>query len=448
MTDKKEYKGIWFLPDKPEQTVSGILHFIPTEVLRLELIGTLLCEGNVFCSPKSEIQTIHGIVKTENGVSKITLFDCHKGYNSGYSHNNIQNIRICLSNYNCGYALLGKHLSTKEDLTFNKIKIFLPHLNDWYQDNAIQFDADNNYTAIFTVCNKNDNSLEYQITEKIRLSIKGYSDFYDVGKHKKCLSENTYVELENTEKQCFYTLLEQIVWFKNFYSFAAMTTMPFDNIFLYDYEDYYEIENGISKIKSIKERIYKPITLFFITQETFKKSDSFSHYNFLFSHKDIANDLLTILKNWYGKKDCKPIIEHLISSITFKRNFTSVDFLIVIQAIEGYYNRFLKEAPLTTILQNLYDEYKDISLLVSNRVDINQAVDSRHYYSHILPEKKKKNVCYDWELLILTEKLKLLLICCILSLIGCNNNKINELLSNLPRTSFYPDSILNKPTEI
>jgi len=40
MMDKFEYKGRWWLPDKPEKRISGTLRFTPNEGAILELIGS------------------------------------------------------------------------------------------------------------------------------------------------------------------------------------------------------------------------------------------------------------------------------------------------------------------------------------------------------------------------------------------------------------------------
>jgi len=40
MIEKFEYKGIWWLPDKPKERISGTLKFTPDEGAILDLIGS------------------------------------------------------------------------------------------------------------------------------------------------------------------------------------------------------------------------------------------------------------------------------------------------------------------------------------------------------------------------------------------------------------------------
>jgi len=232
---------------------------------------------------------------------------------------------------------------------------------------------------------------------------------YETKGHEYFLFEDSYVELCSTKKLPFIKLLTDIGWFKDFYSFATMTSIPFSEIVLDDNDGF--------------------ASLFYVAEEKFEKKGS-TYSDFLFSFENIEQNFGTIIKKWYEKKEnSEPIIQHLIASVTYRRFSKNSDFLTVIQAIEGYYSRFEKEESLATILTNLYEKYKDISLIALNNADIKSVVDSRHYYTHILPDGKKKNVYKDWELVEVRERLKPLLVCCILSLIGLSNEKIEELLS-------------------
>lgn len=429
MLEKKEYQGYFYVPEMPDKKISGVLYYYPNENIRLELIGGSLSEMllGFFCK-QNHLKAILGVVKTEHGVSKVTLFDCYGS--GGKSCNNIQNCEICLTNYSCSYLLIGKHLEDKEDMVFNKIGVSFPCFNDWFSDNKILANHENEFTKIFKTNNNHKNPLKIKLNQSETLIINGYSSNYDINRHKICLYEESYIELENTDKSNFFDLLVSIGWFKDFYSFAAMSAMPFSEIYLYDYNDFHEVEKGIPKIKSIKEKFYNRVSLFFVSEERYEKKDQFSIHHFLFDYKKIENNFETIMQKWHEKKENgEPIIQQLISSVTYRRFIKSADFLLVVQAIEGYYNRFEEETKLGALLTKLYEKYNDIQIIKNNKPDIEQVVDSRHYYSHLLPVAKKKNVCKDFELFGLAEKLKPLLISCILTLIGFENKKINDLLS-------------------
>jgi hypothetical protein len=421
MLEKKEYQGYFYIPKLPDKRISGILYFYPNEKIRLELIGGCLSgTANGISCELNKLDTIFGVVKTENGTSKITLFNCYGSASNGY--NNSQNCKLCISYYSCSYLLIGKHIENREDKVFNKIRASFPYFNDWYRDNQIEFDCENDYTAIYKTTRTFKTTKKFQITKDVTLAINGYSYPYDIDLHTKCLSEHSYIELENTYKSKLSDLLVDIGWFKDFYSFSSMTTMPFSEIYLYDYDD--------CNTKD-KENTTYPISLFYVSEDKFQEKDKFLPHFFLFDYKKIEANFETIMQKWYEKKeDCEPIIQQLIYSVTHRRFYKSSDFLFVIQALEGYCNRFEKESNLRDLLTDLYAKFNDIEIVAKNKPDFNKVIDSRHHYSHILPIGKKINVCKGIELYELAEKLKPLLISCILSLIGLDNNKIDKLLQD------------------
>src|SRR5690606_744517 len=100
------------------------------------------------------------------------------------------------------------------------------------------------------------------------------------------------------------------------------------------------------------------------------------------------------IKKWFAEKEgIAPIRTHLIESIKPIRIFTSIDFLIVIQALEGFCWRFRKDelekiakdkpkkkqATLGDMICLLKSEFSTISKIKKDDIVIQQVVDSRHY---------------------------------------------------------------------
>ena len=54
----------------------------------------------------------------------------------------------------------------------------------------------------------------------------------------------------------------------------------------------------------------------------------------------------------------------------------------------------------------------------------------QNYYSHFVNESSKPDMVDGIDLIILTKKLRILLVCCILNFIGIDNEKINEIFNN------------------
>ncbi|MCL2246636.1 MAG: hypothetical protein FWC10_05945 [Lentimicrobiaceae bacterium] len=418
MTEKKEFKGKWYIPESPEIKVAGILFFFPNETIKLELFGPLSAKDFIF---QNNLHVIHGEVYTEKSdYSIITLFDCKASSSNNFSE-------VFPVYYYCNSMLLGRHLFSKTDAVFNRIRVYLPHFTYWC--NRIQWKLE--FGDNVSINNRDEYYQKYQINDDCCININIEASSFNGNDHfEYVLKTVAYIELENINKSNFMDLYNLMFWFKNFYSFAAMTAIPFTQVLFYDNDDFMEDENGNPVLNSLEKKIYNPTELFHTTEVKFKEKKT---HSFLFTLNDIENDFETIIKNWYAKKEeSKPIIGHLINSITYKKTFESIDFLIVIQAIEGYSLRFINEKneKLRNLLCSLCEEYNDIKLINIDETDISKAVDSRNYYSHFFKSGKKKNVCKGLALFELTKKLKILLMCCVFSLIGFDNKEINRLLSH------------------
>ena len=150
----------------------------------------------------------------------------------------------------------------------------------------------------------------------------------------------------------------------------------------------------------------------------------------MFDYKSISKQYPHIIQKWYTEKeDITPIRAHLIESIKDKRVFSSIDFLIIIQALEGFCTRFRTENSLSKMLEAIISEFSGIDKLKNDNITIKQVVDSRHYFSHFMEKTKKPNTLDGHDLYNLTFKLRKLLICCILHFIGFDYLQINQILN-------------------
>jgi hypothetical protein len=414
---KKEYKGMWFLPDKPEEQIAGILYFDPKEKISLELIGSLGEKSgfSLFVEPQIHFPVIHGIVyKEDNKASKITLFDC---YFSGTYNTSCE---FALSKFRCTFILVGKLLNTKEDRIFDKIQIHFPCLKDWYPYRPIKLDNDGYICQWEVGSEKNKYLKTFSIDDNSNLILNAYAGFNTTDKGYN-LYQDAYLEIEGSIKSSFAELRHKADLFRDFLSLAVLTDVPFSEILLYDNDDFQQL-NDNKKIMNVTQ-------LFFVTERY--STDKYPIYNYLFRFTDVEPVFADIIRKWYNESNqLAPIRQHLIKSITYNKVFESVDFLIVIQAIEGFFLRFIpnRKENLKTKLENLYEKFNTIAVLNNNIVDTDKTVISRHYYSHFF--EKEPNVCDGLELFDITKKLKLLLICCVLSVVGFSNDEINAFLNN------------------
>lgn len=417
MIRNEKYKGLWFLPNDRENKVSGVLYFETNKEIRLELIGTFENDIKEILNEK-EAEIIYGITDKNE---KISLLLCY-GYGSVNFPSDFQ-----IATYKCQYFIKGKHLSVINELTFNSIRADLTNLYDWCPagtiKNTIHFSRDEKPNEIIVSINKNDSWEKIiDVGSDYDLKISGFGGFKSsVDNSEYHIFQKTSLEItHNKSKKSFVDLLNKVGLFKQFLSFATLSNINFNELILFDNSDFFEYKNG--------EKSLNPISLHFIDDKELLKEKP--HY-FLFRYNDIENVYPIIIKKWYkSKENLAPIRNHLISSITPKRKFTSLDFLIIVQSLEGYHRRFIfkKDKDLKIRLEELINKFSQVDKINNSPINLTHVVCSRNYYSHFFD--KNKNVLDGKELYYLTIQLRNLLICCVLDLIGFDIKLINKLLNN------------------
>lgn len=431
MTNKIEFKGYWWLPNNPDTAVAGILTYVPQDEIVLELIGSFdsnKSAAEAFLSKKSE-KVIYG--KTPNSKN-ITLINC-----SAYGSLNFS-CPFPIIKYTCQFIIIGSHIEDIEQKKFFKACISLPLLSQWCPpcalSNTVYFDQNNKIGTTTIAFNTNQKSLnstaiDDNTTVNIESGIRYIGDYYS-----PMIEQYTYLEIHKKMNASIVELLRDIHMFKHFLSFATLQETKCSNIKLYDKEEYQELTD--------EDKIYDSIQLIYIQRE-YTIPVSKLRNDFLFNYDTIKGQYSDVIKKWFTEKmDIAPIRQHLIDSIKYKTVFSSVDFLIVIQSLEGFWWRFRechykekkniskkKNTSLNTILNELISEFEKISLIKDNVIDLNQVVDSRHYYSHFMACHKKKNIIDGLELFELTKKLRILLICCLLNFVGFDYSEIDTILN-------------------
>ena len=80
--------------------------------------------------------------------------------------------------------------------------------------------------------------------------------------------------------------------------------------------------------------------------------------------------------------------------------------------------------------------YSDVKCIMQD-ADIEAITETRNYHSHLLPQRTK-NVVDGFDLYYLTEELRKLLICCIMTYIGFSNDEIDSLTTSSNCSLFQP----------
>ena len=437
LDDKIEYRGFWYLPSDPENSVAGTVTYYPNEKIVLELIGSFGDSlMDVFKDNKEET-ILYG--KTSD-AKDITLLQCRQSFSLNFS------ARFPILRFTCDYMIVGKHILGLDEKCQYWAMVRIPELTYWCHPEAIGLnylngDGEKDISRIalsFNIKYRDEENIidEVQIDENTSIVLLRGVNFNESEQRlRPKIEQYTYIEVRKKNTTSIKELLSDIFMFEQFLSFATLKIVKCSFITLFNQDLYQEVKG---------RKYYKAIEVihpFFDRQNI--ESKPTKSYDFLFNHTTIKEIYPEILRKWYNEPmELAPIKGHLISSLEKKKVYSSVDFLIVVQAIEGFYRRFRSakyrkehniegkaSSKLHPMLTELLSEFSDIDLLKRNTIDIDAVVDSRIYFSHFMPKTSSLKAIDGWELLEEARKLRILLLCCVLSLLGFNNEQINDVLN-------------------
>lgn len=416
MEETRLYKGYWWLPSTPDDQVAGTLTIEVDGDLRLELYGGFGQNENGVSFEREPDKVIYGWCYAPNGhMKQISLFECHSSINLNFSSD------FPITRYTCYYALIGYHLLSMKDAKFFEARVEFAELSYWcppsniktcYKENSITLALDTSTGKSTLASVKLDNGMTLSLNQECSYRPDGT---------QVNINQATTLVIEKDDISGLDVLITARK-FERFLSLAMLKPIEHGKITLRSRDYYQEMKDGTPYYHSIElvSKLYKG-----------ESNDRAKIYDKLFNYADVKQDFEAIFKRYDDDMNIAQIWSNLIDSLERKRVFTSNDFLVVIQALDGFSIRFRKEQDFLPQLTALRDEFKDIRRVNLTDDDLKCARGSRDYYSHILKleKKEKKNALEGAKLFELTRKLRVLLICCLLSFLGMDNVRINELLN-------------------
>lgn len=416
MEETRLYKGYWWLPSSEEEQVAGMLTIESNGTLRLELYGCFGTEEKFLDFDKEDENVIWGRCYAPNGHMKdIALFECRPAISYNFSSG------FPIVRYSCRYALIGFHTDSMSSPSFFEAQIDYEELAYWCPPKNISISYNNSSITIALDRSKERETLaSISLDGGIKLSLKqGFSYIPEYPKIN--IDQATYVEVAK-EGLTGLDAISAARKFEKFLSLAMLSPVEHGKIMLRSRNCYQDMNNGEHYYHSIEL-----VTYLYNGEKTPQKKKP----DLLFKYDDVGSVLESMYAKFCIEKRMAQIWSNLIDSLERKRVFTSNDFLVVIQALDGFSIRFRKEQDFLLQITALRDEFKDVKRIKLTDDDLKRAKGSRHYYSHILKleEKEKKNAIEGANLFDLTRKLRVLLICCALNFLGFDNTKINEMLN-------------------
>lgn len=439
LSDQHIFKGYWWLPEKEEDKVAGILTYNPEEKILLELIGGFSgTEGKILglfeCDPQKE-PLIYGI---DSEAEAITLIDCHSCFSYNFSSS------FPMMRYSTRMVIIGKHIKSIDECCNYTANVRFPELSHWAPPEVIQQTCHFNSageleSSSFQIPNcSGDNGIicSVSLENGFLLSInKGALYHSETLMLKPSLEQFSYLKLRRPSGGTnIQELLHTIYDFQQFLSLATRRTVRAESIYLQDPD----IRQDINDAKSF----CLPIHILTRQAPAFNP-EKLNRINFIFNFEDFPDRIPELIRNWMSESgSLQPIKHHLVDSLSYKPVVGSTDFLIVIQAIEGVWWRFLnddyckthnlkrnKNTCLQTIISEMTASLSDIPDIKRLNIDIDATVHSRHYYSHFMYKSKKPKTLTGISLYNLTIKLRTVLLCHVLERLGLTHEEISSIIS-------------------
>lgn len=418
------YHGEWWVPAKADPSNHGLFPWVQ-EGFERHYMGTLTYNGDKDSTLelyriKSELPYINyyenPVIWGEDLNGNIfTLFS-----STIIDYNLSKFTKIT---YKVPYIIIGEHLLSWKDDYFSSCIVTFPYLRRWaLRDNLLYTKIDGRDAFILENIAQKGYLSEATVEESVEWLLQDHLQeriyYPDI-----TITQSTNFVIQAKQGISVSKIKRHITEFAQFLSIA-----------LYCEQNAIEA-TLVSKSTGRKSR------LLFKTEPSIDPA-----FSKLIKFDKLKEKVPSMLKTWHENyNDISPICQYLIQSTRKKSVFDVPDFLIIAQALDGYFKRFEKMKNIKKYeeeIKHLHDFFKnDVEVIQKCEIDAEVFKDSRHKYTHLYPDAEETKAVSGRELLWLTKKGQVLLTCCILKMLGLTNEEINlcckdslveELVRNIP----------------
>ena len=364
-------KGIWWLPEDPENTYYGALSFDPINGGRLEAMKLSNRNGlfnELFFGQKSgeEIDIIHGNVHG----SPVTLRICYV-INLKYMHSGFSEAQILVN-----YIYIGHHFDKVEDIVFENLSLSYTHLDEW---------TDRVY---FSEVNPPENRLHttsYIPFDPIKIRLdKCDIEFWGSYYSKRSKTE---VSLKNTDS--ITITLKEKNHFDDYLKFIDFHLPNFLTLATGHANYPFNIRGIISD--------GRPSCIYYLIPG-YEDKPRLNSYMMLFTFKDVEAHLETCLSNWISKsEELWPVYDEYFKHYYSRYIDPKSQFLSYTRALEAYHRNicdgfYLNAEAYKPIKEKLVKTIGDLNIKESHKDRLKGMVEYGHEFSL---RKRIKTLCDD-----------------------------------------------------
>lgn len=312
--------------------------------------------------------------------------------------------------FKINYILIGAHVNSLNEPCFDLCITEYPHLRELVFESRVKPSSKDGNTIIELDDKRDKPIMESMIEDGVRAYL--WSQLTTRGERfSVSIEQSTNFDIEIPEKASIGKYLSIISKFTHFLSIALFC------------------QQNPSAITLKNKGEYHKCSLLFVV----KKSSTPLINNPLIKYNELKEKMPNVLKTWYrNHEQISPIAQYLVRSLGTEP-FDTPDFLIIAQALDGYFKRFVNKKDGKDVkqykqqIEKLLKRYEGVEALKKCRIDSEVLTQSRHKYSHLIPDGEKgvEKAAVGRALFWLTEKCKVLLTCCILDMLGLTIDEIN-----------------------
>lgn len=307
-------------------------------------------------------------------------------------------------------VLANCHIQSMDDPLFIQCKVEFPFLKNWIcqQRISISFSKEVVELAVNSGNIKEPTST-IDLDDEVQLEIHEYLQ-------TKVFNKSFKGEINQCAYCIFRTTVPQSI---NYYKHLITEFNQFLSVALYcrQYPNRVEFCDNTENLS----------TLFFPV------SKSKEPHKPLIQFAQLKEKVPMMLQNWHKQfEQIAPICRYLLQSLNAD-SFDFPDFLIIAQALDGYYKRFFNKKDgidrrkYKDGIDALLAHFSNVNAIKDAQIDSDVLEQSRNKYSHLIPDDDCKitKAVSGRELFDLTRKCKVLLTCCILDMLGLTVKEID-----------------------
>jgi ApeA N-terminal domain 1 len=322
-----EYSGWWWLPEKSDAKIPGILRIVASEMPTLTLMGGLY---DSLAWPDPVAPPV--ILGLSTSGRPITLYKCLRVKYSLTSRT-VDGVDLRTSTFRAHFAIDGCHFGTPEAILFDSMAMSFHHLPYWTRLTGLRANADLVDGRLrFNASYQQPDSPTARVDDwTIRIDFE-FADDSNVLENISYRQHSSVVVVPDSPRHLEWFLNDVFFHIRNLLSLGADTPIHADALTA--------TEVGAST---------KPadVTVYYSTLQSQEGAESFDFSRMLFSLSDLGTGFERAVQAWFKSTHLiRPVFELYFGTLFAPGLYLETKFLNLAQAVEAYHRRRFPGTPM------------------------------------------------------------------------------------------------------